>query len=64
MTFRHPDSGLPCMRFSVKNQRWEKQPVPVPVLLAYWGPRPAFFVRTFMKQGGVFVLPTPFLKGL
>ncbi len=60
MTFLHPDSGLPCMNFNKKKKRWEKQPVPVPVMLAYWGGYQQRFTDIFMQQGGVIAHPTPF----
>lgn len=53
MTFINPDSGLPCMSFNKKTKRWEKQPVPVPLQLSYWGPRTQLFIDTFKQQGGV-----------
>lgn len=53
MTFINPDSGLPCMSFNKKSKKWEKQPVPVPLQLSYWGPRTQLFIDTFMQQGGV-----------
>ena len=53
MTFINPDSGLPCMAFSKKTKRWEKQPVPVPLQLSYWGPRTQLFIDVFSQQGGV-----------
>jgi hypothetical protein len=60
MTFHHPDSGLPCMHFNKKTKRWEKQPVTVPVMLAYWGCYQQRFLNIFMQQGGVSAQPTPF----
>lgn len=57
MTFINPDSGLPCLSYSKKSKRWEKQPVPVPLLLAYWGNQDAKFVEAFAPQGGVFAYP-------
>lgn len=53
MTFINPDSGLPCMAYSKKTKRWEKQPVPVPLQLSYWGPRTQLFIDVFSQQGGV-----------
>lgn len=61
-TFINPDSGLPCMSFNKKSKKWEKQPVPVPLQLSYWGPRPDLFIDTFMTQGGVHYKNT-FLAG-
>ena len=58
MTFHNPDSGLPCMHFNKKSGRWEKQPVPVPVMLAYWGGWQQKFVDVFQQQGGVFAYPS------
>lgn len=52
MTFINPDSGLPCMAYSKKTKRWEKQPVPVPLQLSYWGPRTQLFIDVFSQQGG------------
>lgn len=53
MTFINPDSGLPCMQFNKKSKKWDKQPVPVPLQLSYWGPRTHLFLDIFMTQGGV-----------
>jgi hypothetical protein len=53
MTFINPDSGLPCMGFNKKTKKWEKQPVPVPLQLSYWGPRTQLFIDVFSQQGGV-----------
>jgi hypothetical protein len=53
MTFYDPYTGQPMLFYSKKTKKWASAPVPVPVLLAYWGRRPDVFLSVFRQQGGV-----------
>lgn len=53
MTFYDPNTGAPVLFYSKKTKKWASAPVPVPTQLAYWGSRPAEFMRVFAQQGGI-----------